>query len=282
MLAAAIALLITDVIYGSVLLGGTGYGIGGALDAGWAIFYAFLGAAALHPSMRQLSERGPAADTRLTRQRLALLGSASLTVPLVIVVRSALHQSVDLYVLIAASGIMFALVLMRLAGIVRHNEAATQREAALRVAGETLVSATTRDAVYEAALEAAHAVVDMPLRAPCTGPGGPWRARAGRPRRGQNPRPAANPPADAPRLSNARDAKLRVASFELAGSEVCSLRCSYASVWRESWPSSPSTRSTTPPRRASPRSPARSRSRCRASPSPKRAPTSAPRRGSAR
>ena len=163
-LAAAIGLLITDVIYGSVMLGGSGYGIGGALDAGWAIFYAFLGAAALHPSMRQLSARGPAPDTRLTRQRLALLASASLTVPLVIVVRSALHQPLDLYVLIAASGMMFALVLMRLAGIVHRNEAATEREAALRVAGETLVSAPTRDAVYEAALEAAHASWTCSLR----------------------------------------------------------------------------------------------------------------------
>ncbi len=221
-LAAAIVLLITDVIYGSILLGGTGYGIGGALDAGWGIFYALLGAAALHPSMRQLSERGPAPDTRLTRQRLALLGSASLTVPLVIVVRSALHQSVDLYVLIAASGIMFALVLMRLAGIVRHNEAATQREAALRVAGETLVSAATRDAVYQAALEAAHAVVDMPLRASlylADEGGGPLEPVG--PGEGKIPGLPRILPQMLPDHANAREAKFRVTSFELAGSEVC-------------------------------------------------------------
>ena len=221
-LAAAIGLLITDVIYGSVMLGGSGYGIGGALDAGWAIFYAFLGAAALHPSMRQLSARGPAPDTRLTRQRLALLASASLTVPLVIVVRSALHQSVDLYVLIAASGIMFALVLMRLAGIVHHNEAATQREAALRVAGETLVSAPTRDAVYEAALEAAHAVVDMPLRASLY-----WAEHDGGPLEPVGPGEGKIPglprilPQMLPDYRHAREGKVRVVAFELAGSEVC-------------------------------------------------------------
>jgi diguanylate cyclase (GGDEF)-like protein/PAS domain S-box-containing protein len=163
-LAGAIMLLITDVMYGWKLLGG-GYSIGGALDAGWAVFFALIGTAALHPSMRLLSQRGPAPDTRLTRQRLALLASASLTVPLVIVVRAALHESVDLYVLIAASGIMFALVLMRLAGIVRSNEEAALREAALRRAGEALVSASTREAVYDAAREAAMAVVDEPLRA---------------------------------------------------------------------------------------------------------------------
>ena len=88
-LAGAIVLLITDVIYGSVMLGGSGYGIGGALDAGWGSSTPASERRRLHPSMRLLSERGPVPDTRLTRQRLALLGSASLTVPLVIVVRSA-------------------------------------------------------------------------------------------------------------------------------------------------------------------------------------------------
>jgi len=220
-LAGAIVLLITDVIYGSVLLGGSGYGIGGALDAGWGIFYALLGAAALHPSMRLLSERGPLPDTRLTRQRLALLGSASLTVPLVIVLRSALHQSVDLYVLIAASGIMFALVLMRLAGIVHHNEAATQREAALRVAGETLVSAPTREAIYQAALEAAHAVVDQPIRASLY-----VADHAGGPLEPVGPGEAKIPglprilPQMLPDLHDAQDASVRVVTFELGGSEV--------------------------------------------------------------
>ncbi len=112
-----------------------------------------LGTAALHPSMRLLSEPGPEPDTRLTRARLALLACASLTVPLVIVVREALHEQVDIYVLIGASGAMFALVLMRLAGIVRRNEEATKREAALRLAGETLVSAATRGEIYDGRAE---------------------------------------------------------------------------------------------------------------------------------
>ena len=252
-LAGAIVLLITDVIYGSVLLGGSGYGIGGALDAGWAIFYACLGAAALHPSMRLLSERGPVPDTRLTRQRLALLASASLTVPLVIVVRSALHQSVDLYVLIAASGIMFALVLMRLAGIVRRNEAATQREAALRRAGETLVSAPTRDAVYEAALEATHAVVDQPVRAAlylAERRGRPAGAR--RPRRRQDPRAAAGScrrcsPTTVARRGRERPGR-HLRARRQGGLPLADVRA--RSACRARWPWSPSTSSTTPRRRA--------------------------------
>ncbi len=221
-LAGAIVLLITDVIYGSVMLGGSGYGIGGALDAGWGIFYACLGAAALHPSMRLLSERGPVPDTRLTRQRLALLASASLTVPLVIVVRSALHQSVDLYVLVAASGIMFALVMMRLAGIVHHNEAATLRESALRRAGETLVSAPTREAVYEAALEAAHAVVDQPVRASlyyAEHEDGPLEPVG--PGDGKIPGLPRILPQMLPEHVHSGDAGVRVATFELGGKEIC-------------------------------------------------------------
>jgi diguanylate cyclase (GGDEF)-like protein/PAS domain S-box-containing protein len=121
LLSGAVVLLLSDVIYGWKLLG-NGFDTGGMPDTGWAVYYALLGAAALHPSMRLLAFPGPGADGRLTRARLALLACASFTAPLVIVVREALHESLDLYVLIGASGVMFALVLVRMAGIVRRNE----------------------------------------------------------------------------------------------------------------------------------------------------------------
>jgi len=121
LLSGAVVLLLSDVIYGWKLLD-NGYGTGGMPDTGWAIYYALLGTAALHPSMRLLSAPGPEPDGRLTRARLALLACASFTAPMVIVVREALHESLDIYVLIGASGVMFALVLMRMAGIVRRNE----------------------------------------------------------------------------------------------------------------------------------------------------------------
>ncbi len=159
LLAGTGVLLITDAIYGWKLLHG-GYDTGGILDVGWASFYALLGAAALHPSMRNLSERAPDHDGRLTRRRLVLLTCASLTAPALIIVRGTLHESLDLYVMVAASMILFALVLMRLTGIVHRHEEALGREAALRVAGEALVMAITREEIYSAALLAARAVVD--------------------------------------------------------------------------------------------------------------------------
>ena len=53
--------------------------------------------------------------------------------PAVIVVRRALGEHVDLYVLVGAAAAMFALVLLRMAGIVRRHEVLTGREAALRI-----------------------------------------------------------------------------------------------------------------------------------------------------
>jgi diguanylate cyclase (GGDEF)-like protein/PAS domain S-box-containing protein len=121
LLSAAVVLLLSDVVHGSHLLDGS-YETGGVVDTGWAVFYTLLGTAALHPSMRLLSTPGPEADGHLTRARLALLTCASLTVPMVIVVREALGEPLDLYVLLGASGVMFSLVLLRMTGIVHRNE----------------------------------------------------------------------------------------------------------------------------------------------------------------
>ena len=57
------ALLLSDVVYGWRLLEGH-FTPGTATTAGWAVFYVLLGASAMHPSMRQLSEPGPSADSR--------------------------------------------------------------------------------------------------------------------------------------------------------------------------------------------------------------------------
>src|SRR6185437_7709801 len=152
-------LLLSDTIYGWKLLHG-GYATGGVLDVGWAAFYALLGAAALHPSMRELSEPAADPDDRLTRRRLALLTAASLAAPAVMLVRGVLGEPLDVYVLAAAAIILFALVIMRMAGIVRQHEEALGREAALRMAGEALVTAFTREQIYSAALDGAQAMLD--------------------------------------------------------------------------------------------------------------------------
>jgi hypothetical protein len=149
LLTGAAMLLLTDAIYGWKLLHG-GYTTGGILDVGWAGFYALLGAAALHPSMRKLVQRAPDPGDRLTRPRLALLSCATLTAPILLLTRGSLAGSVAL----------FALVLLRMTGLVHRNEEAARRQAALRVGGEALVVATSREEIYAAALKAARSVVD--------------------------------------------------------------------------------------------------------------------------
>jgi diguanylate cyclase (GGDEF)-like protein/PAS domain S-box-containing protein len=160
LLAGAGMLLLTDSVYGWKLLHG-GYATGGVLDVGWAAFYALLGAAALHPSMRKPIERTPDSGDRLTRPRLALLTCATLTAPILLLARGgSLEGSIDLDVLVATSVALFALVLLRMTGLVHRNEEAVRREAALRLGGEALVSATSREEIYAASLQAARSVVD--------------------------------------------------------------------------------------------------------------------------
>ncbi len=132
MLSGVGVLLASDAVYGWRLLE-SHYAAGAVTMSGWAIFYVLLGTAAMHPSMRRLAESGPQSSSQLTRPRLALLACASLSVPLLIVVRSALGEHIDIYVLTGAAAAMFSLVLVRMAGILRRHEEMTGREAALRI-----------------------------------------------------------------------------------------------------------------------------------------------------
>ena len=122
---ALIVLLATDAVYGWLLLHG-GYETGGLLDAGWIAFYLLIGAAALHPSMHRLSEPRAARPTRLTRRRLLLFGGTSLLAPAIQLVRSVLDMPREPIISVAA-GVLFVLVLARLAGMVRTQEAETEQ-----------------------------------------------------------------------------------------------------------------------------------------------------------
>jgi diguanylate cyclase (GGDEF)-like protein/PAS domain S-box-containing protein len=143
LLAAASALLLSDGLYAVKLLDG-GYSIAGVMASGWAVFFTLLGTAALHPSMRLLAEPVPESEVRLTRARLALMTCASFTAPLVIVIREALGESLDIYVLVGASALMFALVLARMATLMHLHERVTEREAELR--SETRLGSLIRNA----------------------------------------------------------------------------------------------------------------------------------------
>ena len=149
-----VALFATDAVYGWLLLN-NGYVPGsGALEVGWILFYVLFGAAALHPSMRSLADKAPETETKLTRGRLGLLAGATLLAPAAQAIQSLRSERVDLPVLLGATVVLFALAIVRMAGLVHKQEQSALREKALREAGAALVTATNREGIYAAALEA--------------------------------------------------------------------------------------------------------------------------------
>jgi signal transduction histidine kinase len=109
-------LLITDALYSIIQLTG-GYHTGSPIDLGWMTWYACWGAAALHPTMRDLADPAPRREVRLSRWRLGLLAGASLLAPAVQVVQLARRQHTEGLVTAVGSMVLFGLVLARLQGL---------------------------------------------------------------------------------------------------------------------------------------------------------------------
>jgi len=158
-----VCLMATDSAYNLALLKDT-YNHQLIYDAGWIFYYLLWGAAALHPSMRSLEE--PAADSRtpLTPLRLTLLGAACLIAPGIRLFQS--FGNPDVLVLIVASALLFLLVVVRMAGLVRQEARVVSRERALRGAGVELVAAAGHDQVAAAAISAVHRLLgaEPPVR----------------------------------------------------------------------------------------------------------------------
>jgi diguanylate cyclase (GGDEF)-like protein/PAS domain S-box-containing protein len=157
--AAAISLFLTDTLYTYISVTGAVYNQSGYLEAGWGMFYLLWGAAALHPSMRSVSDKAPEAEPRMTKLRLMVLAGASLIAPGVMLIQMSREDAVDMPVLIGASVALFVLVVVRMSGLVRRQEQSALREKALHNAGAALVTATNRESIYAATLQAARSLV---------------------------------------------------------------------------------------------------------------------------
>ena len=154
-----LCLLTVDSAYSYALLTGA-YNHQLIYDAGWIAYFLLWGAAALHPSMRALEEPAVDGRTRLTPARLVLLAGACLIAPGIRAWQA--WGDPDLLVLIAASAVLFLLVVSRMAGLVRQEERTANREEALRRAGVDLVAAAGSDQVNAAAVSAVQALVEKP------------------------------------------------------------------------------------------------------------------------
>lgn len=104
------------------------------LDVGWLVAYALVGAAALHPGMRLLSERAVEPEQRRGRQRLLLVGPAVFMAPAVLVVQLACGGAVDVWACAVAAVLLTVLSLIRMARMTRWLEEQAQ---SLRGAADT-------------------------------------------------------------------------------------------------------------------------------------------------
>jgi diguanylate cyclase (GGDEF)-like protein len=132
LLAGASALwLIYDTVYALVLQYGT-YDQGLLIDVPWLLGFVLFGATGLHSSMAELTQPVAQPNTRLTRQRLALLTGASLIAPVLLVSQTMLARDrVDGLAIGAASMLLFLLVVLRIVGLVRQVEEQSDQLAAL-------------------------------------------------------------------------------------------------------------------------------------------------------
>ena len=121
------ALLTADSFYTVTLLNGT-YHTGSPVDAGWLISYLLWGAAALHPSMSELANPLPQSeDLTISRQRMMVLGAASLLAPFVRIFETLRHQDLPPFTTVLPTVILFVLVMVRMSLLVRALSSALER-----------------------------------------------------------------------------------------------------------------------------------------------------------
>jgi signal transduction histidine kinase len=132
--ASIVLLVIVDEIYGisPASFPGTSW-----LDAGWLLSYLLWGVAALHPSMRDLSQRQDARGPRLTNVRLLVLAVAAATVPVILVVEHFVEREIDALALAIGSAVLSALVLLRLSGMIRSLDRHRRSERSARAEAES-------------------------------------------------------------------------------------------------------------------------------------------------
>jgi diguanylate cyclase (GGDEF)-like protein/PAS domain S-box-containing protein len=160
--AGTVSLLCADVLYGFAQLG-DGWANGGWIDPLWFVCYAAWGAAALHPSMRELTVPQETKPTELRWSRLAIIATSSLIAPAVLLERSVDGNVYETGVIAIFSGVLFALVLTRLAGVVRQQMRSVARERALRQVASALGQGTTRASIRAVVEHALPSITDRSM-----------------------------------------------------------------------------------------------------------------------
>jgi diguanylate cyclase (GGDEF)-like protein/PAS domain S-box-containing protein len=146
-------LFVADVLYGLVQLGSVEWHLGSPVDLGWILFFVGGGAAALHPSMRRLTEPRLVRAGDAAARRLAL-GTASLVAPGVLLGQALAGDVRDGVVIAVVSALLVALAMTRMSYVASGLRQTLARERELRRACEKLLSATDVETVTAAVHEA--------------------------------------------------------------------------------------------------------------------------------
>ena len=150
LVASVVALLVADEVYG---VGTNAYKSGDWTDLGWLLSYILWAAAALHPSMRELSQpRRRRSNLRVHSVRIALLVAALLSAPFVLLVQYLRDAPLNAPAVVIAATAISIFVLMRLVGILRALERLRERERSARADAEQaqMLLALQNDQLVEA------------------------------------------------------------------------------------------------------------------------------------
>jgi signal transduction histidine kinase len=134
LIVSALSLLVADDAYG---VGPNSYKSGDLTDLGWLASYILWAAAALHPTMRELSR--PARRNvrqRIHPLRIILLTLALLSAPAVLLTQNLRDAPIDPIAIGLAGSVIAVLVIARLVGILRALERIRERERSARADAE--------------------------------------------------------------------------------------------------------------------------------------------------
>jgi signal transduction histidine kinase len=121
-----LTLLLADVLFGYGEIAGLEFATGSIPDLGYLLAYLLVAVAALHPSMRRLTEHQAVRTEKLTAVRLTLLGLASLAAPAMLAIQTLRREPIDVWVVVFGSAVMFLLVIGRMAGLIREASSAAE------------------------------------------------------------------------------------------------------------------------------------------------------------
>ena len=113
------------------------------ITASYYVCYALLGAAALHPTMRDLRPLAATEETSISRRRIGIMGTAALCLPAAVL--SAHHdgwRTEDLVILAAATGVVPLLMMYRLADLVGVSNELSDRARRASARVEALIDAS--------------------------------------------------------------------------------------------------------------------------------------------